>query len=179
MSKITLIACIDKVGNLGYKNELLFQIKEDMQRFKEYTTGNIVVAGLPTFNSIISMTGRPLSDRTNVVLTRNQSYVPQFNEFVFHDVESILKGIKTMNSVDKEVFIIGGGITYKTFLPFADQVILTVVDTVAEKSDAKYPLELQNQLNFKIEHYEKHFSEKYNCEYSFRTYVKQNDPYLG
>lgn len=170
---ISLIACVSKNYALGNKQDLIFNIKEDLQRFQKLTSGgNIVIMGMKTFDSIIEMNGKPLSDRVNVVLTRNKKYKQRFNEFVFHDIDSILKGIKTMGENDKQVFVIGGGEVYSLMLPYCNEVLLTVVDQHVDKADTFYPMELQESLGFIKTDGESYYSDKYNCSYAFTRYIK-------
>ena len=69
---IKLIVAVDSNYGMGYNNDLLFRIKEDLQRFRELTTGHFVVMGRKTYESL----PRPLPERTNVVVTRNPDYNP-------------------------------------------------------------------------------------------------------
>ncbi|MGG0667908.1 dihydrofolate reductase [Lederbergia citrisecunda] len=172
---ISLIACVSKNMGLGIGNELLFEINHDLQNFQQHTKGNIVICGRKTFDSIIERNGKPLSDRVTVLLTRNKKYKKQFNEFVFHDIESILKGIKTMGENDKKVFVIGGAEVYKLLLPYISEILLTVVDKYVEEADTFYPIGLQNELGFTEVSNAEHYSEEYNCNYSFKRYIKSND----
>lgn len=170
---ISLIACISSDSGLGNGNALLFNIKRDLKRFRELTEGQIVVMGMRTFESIIEMNGKPLPGRTNVVLTRNKEYRPKYGEFVFHDVESILKHCKTMNNeVDKKVYICGGGQVYSSFLVHADEILLTIVNKHVEAT-AFYPMETQIDLGFyPIKESEDFYSEKYDAYYKFVRYIK-------
>lgn len=151
---------------------LLFNIKGDMKHFKKCTKGTICISGRRTFDSITSMLGRPLPERINVVLSMNTNYEKKFDEFVFHDIESILKGIKTMNENDKDISVIGGGKVYSELLPFVDEVILTHVAQDVEEAEIFYPISLQNKLGFKPIHEEEHFDEESNLAYKFITYKK-------
>lgn len=159
---------------LGIDDKLLFEIKNDLLNFQKLTKGGIVICGRKTFDSIIKRNGKPLSDRINVLLTRNKKYRQQFNEFVFHDIDSILKGIKTMGENDKDVYIIGGEQIYKLFLPYVDEVILTHVDKYVEEANVFYPMELQNELGFIKSSEEEYYSDKYDCSYTFTRYVKSS-----
>lgn len=177
MSKLKLIACIDSTGGLGYKNSLLFDIKEDLKRFQDLTKGSIIVMGMRTFESIIERNSKPLGNgRTNVVLTRNRKYIPRFNEIVIHDIDTIFNGIKTMNENDKDVWVIGGGVLYRQLLPFCDEVYLTIVDKEAEQVDCYYPLGYQKELGFIPVEEEEYYSDKYDCSYTFTRYAKPDTP---
>ena len=65
---ISAIVAIDENYGIGYNNELLCSIKEDLERFKKLTTNNVVVMGRKTWDSLPK---KPLPNRTNVVVTNN------------------------------------------------------------------------------------------------------------
>ena len=125
---ISIIVAIAENGVIGDKNALLWNIKEDMRRFRTTTTGHPVVMGRKTFESI----GRPLPKRTNVVITRGDG---EFEGcLVAHSIEEVVK----MFSPDEEVFIIGGAQIYSQALPLADKLYLTVVHRNYE-GDTSFP----------------------------------------
>ena len=125
---ISIIVAIAENGVIGDKNALLWNIKEDMRRFRTTTTGHPVIMGRKTYESI----GRPLPKRTNVVITRGDS---EFEGcLVAHSLEEAVK----MFSPDEEVFIIGGAQIYKQALPLADKLYLTVVHRSYE-GDTSFP----------------------------------------
>ncbi|MFP3648530.1 dihydrofolate reductase, partial [Paraburkholderia sp. SIMBA_054] len=59
---------------IGLNGKLMFSVKEDMKRFKELTEGKLCIQGRKTYESIIKINGKPLSNRTNVVLTKDKTY---------------------------------------------------------------------------------------------------------
>ena len=65
-----LIFGVDNDFNIGYKGEMLHTLKEDLKHFKNVTKGHIVVMGRKTLESLPG--GRPLKNRTNVVLTTDK-----------------------------------------------------------------------------------------------------------
>src|SRR5437879_4199951 len=65
--RISMIAAVGEKRELGRDNKLLWDIPEDMKRFKELTRGHVVVMGRKTYESI----GRPLPQRVNIVVTRD------------------------------------------------------------------------------------------------------------
>src|SRR5208337_621034 len=72
LPSISLIVARSYPGNvIGYKNKLPWHLNSDLRRFREITIGHVVIMGRNTFNSI----GRPLPNRTNIVLTRDTSFV--------------------------------------------------------------------------------------------------------
>ena len=84
---MNLIVAVDKNWGIGYQNKLLVSIPEDMKFFRSETTGKVVVMGRKTLESFPG--GRPLKNRTNIVLTRNPHYQVK-DALVFHTVEDVL-----------------------------------------------------------------------------------------
>lgn len=139
---VSIIVVVGKNREIGCDNKLLWDIPEDIQRFKKITTGKTVIMGDKTFESI----GHSLSNRKNIVVTLDKNYKASGCE-VEHSLEHLLKKYK--NS-DEEVFVIGGGTIYKLALPFADKLYLTVVND-EPKADTFFPdyLEFKNVVKSK------------------------------
>lgn len=119
--KISMIAAIGKNRELGKNNTLLWNIPEDMRHFRELTTGHAVIMGQRTYESI----GRPLPNRTNIVLTVD----PAFDApgcVVCYSWDEALSEARKIES--EEAFIIGGGSIYAQAISFADRLYLTLVD---------------------------------------------------
>ena len=94
---MNIIVAVDKNWAIGYQNKLLNSIPEDMKFFRETTTGKVVVMGRKTLESFPN--GRPLKNRTNVVITGQTDYeVP--DAVVVHSVEEALEYLKKFNSED-------------------------------------------------------------------------------
>ena len=68
--KITIVAAIASNNVIGQKNTLPWDIPEDLRRFKQLTSGHTILMGRKTFDSI----GRPLPNRTNIVMTKDTNY---------------------------------------------------------------------------------------------------------
>jgi dihydrofolate reductase len=177
---ITLIACISSNAALGNNNKLLFNIKEDLQRFKRLTKNQIVVMGRKTFDSIIEMNGKPLANRINVVLTRDENYESKHGEQAYTSIDRIINHHKTMGDKDKKVYVIGGSEVYRELLPFADEILITHVNKHIEEADTFYPIYLQDELGFTpIEESEEYYTEKYDAYYKFVRYTKSEDVMEG
>lgn len=161
--KIIIIVAMDKNNAIGNKGKLLWHIPKDLQWLKTQTMGHVIVMGRNSYNDIITYTkGKPLIGRTNVVLTsKNSNFHSDF--VVLNSIEDVL--IKY--SKEDKIFILGGGSIYKSFLPLADEVIITHVDAEFEAdtffpkfnySEFKITFEeanKENGLNFKFVKYEK------------------------
>lgn len=141
--KVNIIAAMGRNSELGNKGNLPdWNLPTDLKRFKELTSGHVVVMGRKNFESLPEKF-RPLPNRTNVVLTRDSSWSHEGVQ-VFHTIDEILDTYKNEHSL----WIIGGAEVYKQFLEKADELHLTHVDGEFE-ADTFFP-EFLN-LDFKID----------------------------
>lgn len=127
--KISIIAAVAKNGIIGKTNALPWHLPADLKRFKELTTGKPIIMGRKTYESI----GRPLPNRTNIVITSDKNLKIEGCVVVGSPDEAIeaAKGAE-------EVMIIGGGEIYRQFLPKVSRMYLTEVDTEIE-GDVFFP----------------------------------------
>jgi len=116
---ITIIAALTKNNVIGKDNKLLWNLPDDLKNFKRLTTGNIIIMGRKTFESI----GRPLPNRHNIVISRSMQKRDGIETHA--TIESAINSAKKLN---KEIFIIGGAEIYRQTLKYADRMILSHVD---------------------------------------------------
>jgi dihydrofolate reductase len=116
---ITFILAMDRNRAIGVNNKLPWRLPADLKFFKETTTGHAVLMGRRTYESI----GKPLPNRTNVVLTRDPDYRAE-GVRVFHSPEEAVREFDG----EKELFVIGGAEIFKQLLPYADKLIVTHID---------------------------------------------------
>ncbi len=126
---ISLIAAMDRKRVIGRGNALPWHLPADFAHFKALTKGKPVIMGSITFASI----GKPLPERKNIVLNRDEGYAP---EGVIA-VHSIPEALTAADGVD-EVMICGGASVYAQFLPLAHRMYLTMIDAEVE-GDAQFP----------------------------------------
>ena len=127
MKGIKLIACVGYNNEIGMLNGLIWYIPEDLKAFKRITTGNPVLMGRKTYESI----GRPLKDRRNIIISR---YMPSsYRLEVAPNLETAL------HEVRNDCFIIGGESLYRQALPFADFIFLTYVKDNCSCADRFFP----------------------------------------
>lgn len=131
--KISMIAAIAS-GNraIGKDNKLIYHIPKDLKRFKELTSGHVVIMGRKTFESI----GKPLPNRINIVISRDPSYAAE-GIIVVHSLEEALR-LPSFAQGDDEIFVIGGGQIYQQAMPLADKLYLTIVEGSPE-ADTFFP----------------------------------------
>lgn len=126
-----MIAAISKNRALGKDNKLLWKIPEDFKRYVAVTTGHTLIMGRKTFESI----GRPLPNRTNIIITRDANFKAD-GCIICHSLDEALAKAKEIEK--SEIFINGGAQIYEQALPLADKLYLTVVDQEVE-ADAFFP----------------------------------------
>lgn len=132
---ISAIVAVDQNWGIGYNGKLLARIPEDLKRFKELTTGNIVVMGRKTWNSLPV---NPLPNRTNIIITKNPIYFATINGASRQDLEYTIQEMTSMKN-DFEWFIIGGGEIYKQLLPYCDRVYVTKIEKSYKDVDTYFP----------------------------------------
>lgn len=162
---MNLIAAVDRNWGIGNKGKLLVSIPEDMKFFRQKTTGNVVIMGRSTLQSFPN--GLPLKNRTNVVLTRDQSF--QVKEAVIvHSVEEAREKAEQYNT--EEVYVIGGASIYEQMLEYCDTAYITYIDYSYE-ADAYFPnLDEREDWMLAEESEEKTY---FDVEYYFRKYVRK------
>lgn len=127
---ICLIAAVSKNNQIGLHGKMPWHLPEDLSYFRQITSGHPVVMGRKTFESI----GKPLPGRTNIVLT-TQTHFSAEGIIALHDIDTLLKLYKTS---EETLFVIGGGEIYRTFLPYATSLYLTLINEVVE-GDTSFP----------------------------------------
>ena len=155
---ITIIAAIGENNELGLDNKLIWNIKEDLKRFKKLTMGHSIIMGRKTFESI----SKALPGRLNIVLTKNKNF-----KFKNVSVASNIDEAIELTKDDEQPFIIGGSEIYSLFINMAQTIELTRVHN-SFKADTFFP-----DINFGK--WNKIYEEKFNFDnlpYSFITYKK-------
>ena len=159
---ISIIAAIGKNNEIGKENKLLWHLPAALKHFKEITSGNPVIMGRKTFESI----GKVLPNRKNIIVTRDKKYKVN-NAEIAHSIEEAL----TLCKKDDEVFIIGGSEIYKQVMSFTDKLYITEVDMEDKKADAFFPEIIP--IIFGEEKRKKHNADDKNpYSYSFVEYKK-------
>ncbi|MET8798306.1 dihydrofolate reductase [Nocardia sp. NPDC004568] len=118
-------------GVIGVDNTIPWRVPEDMARFKETTAGHPVVMGRRTWDSLPARF-RPLPGRRNIVVTRQHGWSADGAEAAA-SVEAALA-----LAAPATTWVIGGGEIYRLALPYADELLITEVDTEVD-GDAHAP----------------------------------------
>ncbi|MCR4765180.1 MAG: dihydrofolate reductase [Bacteroidaceae bacterium] len=161
---IAIIAAIDKNNALGFKNKLLFYLPDDLKRFKALTTGNTVVMGRKTFESLPK---GALPNRRNIVLSRSNILTLPGAE-VYASLEEALKHCDD----NEQVFIMGGASVYKQAMPIADRLYMTEIDATAKEVDVYFPT-IDHELWQVTKRDVRHADDRHPYDFAFVDYEKK------
>jgi dihydrofolate reductase len=117
---VTIVAAVAANGVIGRDGDLPWHLPEDLRHFKRLTKGHVLVMGRRTFESI----GRPLPDRTTIVVTRQPDWRADGVLTAAGVPEALARGAE----VDAEVFVAGGFEVFREAMPVADRMVITAVD---------------------------------------------------
>ncbi|WP_018626712.1 dihydrofolate reductase [Niabella aurantiaca] len=161
---ISLVAAASNNNVIGKDNKLLWSLPNDMKHFKNVTWGMPVVMGRKTFESF----KQPLAGRKNIVLSTNKNLKID-NAIVARSLKDVELLVKEMDV--KELMVIGGGEIYKLYLPKADRIYLTRVDTALE-GDAFFPVFDQDAWTLTSKQ-EYKADEKHVFDYTFELWERR------
>ncbi len=163
--QIILIAAVAKNQVIGKDNQLIWKLSADLKRFKNLTSGYHILMGRKTFESL----GRPLPNRTHLIISRDPNYQAPEGHYAFNSVE---EAIIFCNKIEVEkLFIIGGGQIYRETINLCDQLEITEVAAKPE-GDTYFP-EIDSTIWEEVEREEFAADEKNEFPYAFVTYKKQ------
>lgn len=123
--KVYPIVAMSTNGVIGKENKLPWpKCKEDLKRFKELTTNNVVIMGRKTHESI----GKVLPNRINIVVTSSVKEDVLAKNDELYLCSNLSSALLLANRFNKKIFIIGGGTIYKQTIPLWDELYLTIIN---------------------------------------------------
>lgn len=158
---ISIIAAVAANRAIGYKNKLLYWLPNDLKRFKALTTGNTIIMGRRTFESLPK---GALPNRRNIVISRTLTHFDGCDTYSSLD-EAIANCLPS-----DDIYIIGGASVYSQALPLADRLCLTEIHDTPEEADAFFPDYSDWRETFREKH---NIDEKHHQCYDFVDYVKK------
>ena len=161
-SELTIIAAASTNNVIGFNNKLIWNIPNDLKRFKELTLGHSVIMGRKTFESLPN----PLPKRRNIIITKNKDYSRDGIE-VTSNIEDAIDLCKS----DSQPFIIGGGEIYSQTIETVDKIELTRVFE-NYKGDAFFPNIPHNKFKL-VNEKVNYLDNDIKLKYSFLTYTKK------
>jgi len=160
---INIIAAFNRRHVIGNDGQIPWILPGDLQKFKELTVGHPVIMGRKTHESL----HRLLPGRRNIIVTRQENYIPVDVSDAVFVVSSLGQAIEIAQREDEEIFIIGGEEIYRQAIPLSDRMYLTYVFSNDEKGDASFPeFNLYNwqEVDFVVEQ-----------AFSFTTFERKRD----
>jgi dihydrofolate reductase len=142
--KSAIVVAVANNNVIGCNNQLPWRLPQDLAYFKKITLKKPVIMGRKTYESI----GKPLSDRLNIVVTRQENLFLAAGVLIAKNVKEAFalaeKKIAELNLPEDEIMIIGGAEIYREALQWVDRIYLTRIDLDVE-GDAFFP-ELSPQV---------------------------------
>ena len=159
--RISIIAAVARNRAIGKDNNLIYRLPNDLKRFKQLTTGNTIIMGRKTFESLPK---GALPNRRNIVLTRSDATFAGCD--TYRSLDEALK-----NCADNEdIYIIGGGCIYAQSMKMADRLCLTEIDDTPEEADTFFPDYSEWHETWREEHAK---DERHEQKYAFVNYEKK------
>ena len=128
---LSIIVAKGKNNIIGKENKLVWSLPADMKRFRELTTGHVIIMGRKTFESL----GKILPNRKHVVFTQNPDFkVDDENVQIVHSMLEIKEYIDN----DEENFVIGGAMIYSLLMHHVTKMYVTEINKDSE-GDTFFP----------------------------------------
>jgi dihydrofolate reductase len=158
---ISYIVAMDIQQAIGLGNDLPWRLPADLAYFKKTTMDHTILMGRKTYESI----GKPLPNRTNVILTQNKNYHAE-GCLIVHSVEEAVEQFK-----NEEIFVIGGAEVFQLFMPSVDRLYITLIEHEF-KADTYFPeFDIEDWVLVSSEDGIKDAKNPY--DYSFLVYTKR------
>ena len=162
--KLSVLAAMGENRVIGRAGELPWRLPSELARLKRLTTGHCLLMGRKTWESI----GRPLPERTSIVITRDPNYEAP-GAVVVASFEEALQAARARN--ETEAFVFGGAAIYQLALPEADTLYLTRVHTSPE-GDVEFP-EFDEAAWKLVSETEHPADERHAHAFTFQEYERQ------
>lgn len=165
---ISLVVAVADNNAIGGNNKLLWHLPNDLKFFKNMTWGMPIIMGRKTF---ISIAGRPLPGRINIVVTRSPLEIKEReNLWVVSTMEQAFERAKETDC--KEVFVIGGGEIYRQSIITAGKIYLTRVHAGFPEATVFFS-DIDGDLFDLVDAIEMQKDEKHFFNYTFETWERK------
>ena len=156
---IALIVAYSKNRVIGNKGIIPWKIKGEQKRFKDLTTGNVVIMGRRSYEEI----GKPLPNRTTIVISNTK----KFSAVNCMTATSLSEALKMAEG--RNVYIAGGAQLYKESIGLVDKMYITLIDEIVE-GDTAFPQFNEGDFDIQVD-------ERFEGEipYTYMTYSRRND----
>lgn len=130
---ITLVVAMDRNRAIGIGNKIPWKLPAEQRYFKSRTVGKVVVMGRKTYDSLPASV-KPLPWRPNVILTKERSLEVEGCGVVHNHMTILDRSARGQLNM-----VIGGEEIYKLFFPYANRLLVTIVDTEVLGADKFFP----------------------------------------
>ena len=164
------IVAIDKNNGIAKNNDIPFNSKSDLNRFKRLTLNSNVIMGRKTFEAIIKRNGKPLEKRLSFVITRNKELLKNNNEYGFHVRFITIEEASSL--IESDSWIIGGKEIYEYFEPYIKEWYIT---RFYKDFDCDIHYDIYDKIDYNGSKYNKKFINAYSQptnEYDYRIFVR-------
>jgi dihydrofolate reductase len=162
--QIILIVAKAKNNVIGKDNQLIWKLSSDLKRFKTLTSGHYILMGRKTYESL----GKPLPNRTHLIISRNQDYQAPEGHYAFPSVEDAFIFCNKIGV--EQLFIIGGGQIYKETINLSDVLEITEIEARPD-GDTIFP-EINPEIWKEVDKESFPADEKNEYPYAFVRYEK-------
>ena len=155
-----LIVAYTRTRTIGDKGRIPWRIKGEQKRFKELTTGNIIIMGRRSYEEI----GHPLPNRINIIVSSTKS----FDAEGCITVSSLEEALTEAKKYEKDIYIAGGSMLYKEAMDLVDVMYITEIDSDID-GDTKFPEFDTNKFDRTVDEYVDG-----DIPFTYVTYTRKN-----
>lgn len=125
--ELVIVVAMSKNRVIGVDGKLPWHLPADLKMFRQLTAGHPVIMGRKTFQSICERLGKPLPERTNIVMSKNHDFCPTENCVVTKTFSEAIEEAQKAPRIRDEAFIIGGESIFKLAMPIVDRMNMTII----------------------------------------------------
>ena len=160
---LSIVVAKAKNNIIGKENKIIWNLPEDLNHFKNLTTGHTIIMGRKTFETL----GRVLPNRKHIIFSQNPDFkVKDENVEVVH---SLLQ-IQDLIEGQEEAFVIGGAMIYNFLMPYVKKMYVTEIGEEFE-GDAFFP-KIKEETWKEVSRQKGEKDENNNMDYEFVTYER-------
>ncbi len=164
-----LMLTADEKWNIGLKGEMLIDLDEDLKRFKEKTTGNIIIMGRKTLMAVPGQEALP--DRINIVMTRDKTFKKK-DIMTVNSLDHLFQVLDNINADgSKKVFVTGGASIVDQLLRYCNRAYITKILKIFPEHDTSIP-NLDKDDDWEIVD-ESKVIEQENIKYKYVDYIRK------
>lgn len=167
---LNIIAAVSKNNVIGIGDKLPWKNPEEMMLFKQRTSGNPVIMGRKTWESL----GGPLKNRDNIIITAQKNYQAPEGVKVFNSIKQVDEYITRNYGPKQKVYVIGGAEIYKLFINFAEYINISYLDIEVEETEETVFFPEFNKDDYRVvTDIEYNFPDKPEHNFTYKLYKRK------